>query len=256
LCTAWIEKHHVGADGQEWTLSPIGRVLVAGRAVWFYAAKIVWPSKADVHLPALDDRLLRSRGRYLFPAAAVALLATLFVMRKRWGRGPLVAALLFCGTLVPALGFIDVYPMRYSFVADHFQYAASIALIVALVAGISRVLPHRLFTLAGCAFTLLFGWITFHQAGIYQNPGTLWTDTLAKNPGCWMGETNLAVYLNDCGDSAAAIAHAKRSLAIKPDHAEGYNTLGVVLAKLGQTAEAEQQYAAALRSKPNLSRHT
>ena len=42
------------------------------------------------------------------------------------GRGPLVAVLFFAGTLGPALGFINVYPMRYSFVADHFQYLASI----------------------------------------------------------------------------------------------------------------------------------
>ena len=32
--------------------------------------------------------------------------------------------------------FFDVYPMRFSFVADHFQYLASIGVIVLIVAGI------------------------------------------------------------------------------------------------------------------------
>jgi tetratricopeptide (TPR) repeat protein len=219
--------------------------------VWFYAAKLIWPTKLTFIYPRWEIDA-SAAWQYLYPATAAALVATLFVMRKRWGRGPLVAALLFGGTLLPALGFFDVYPMRSSFVADHFQYAASIALIVAVVAGATKILPHRLFTLTGCAFTLLLASLTYHQAKVYRDAGTLWTDTLAKNPDCWMGENNLASFLHDSGDSAGAIEHARRSLAIKPDHAEAYNTLGVVMARLGRTAEAEHNYAAALRSKPKL----
>src|SRR5206468_6511630 len=40
--TAWIEKHHVGAKGEAWNLSLVERCLVAGRALWFYAGKLVW----------------------------------------------------------------------------------------------------------------------------------------------------------------------------------------------------------------------
>ena len=32
---------------------------------------------------------------------------------------------MFCLALGPALGFVNVYPFKYSFVADHFQYLAS-----------------------------------------------------------------------------------------------------------------------------------
>ena len=34
-----------------------------------------------------------------------------------------------CGTLFPALGFVNVFPFRYSFVADHFQYLASMPIL-------------------------------------------------------------------------------------------------------------------------------
>ncbi|HQR68590.1 MAG TPA: O-GlcNAc transferase, partial [Thermoanaerobaculia bacterium] len=37
LLTIWLETHHVGATGEAWELSPLGRVLLAGRVVWFYA---------------------------------------------------------------------------------------------------------------------------------------------------------------------------------------------------------------------------
>ena len=40
-----------------------------------------------------------------------------------------MAVLFFAITLVPALGFFDVFPFRYSYVADHFQYIASLGLI-------------------------------------------------------------------------------------------------------------------------------
>jgi len=40
LATAWLEAAHVGASGEEWSLSPVGRCLVAARALWFYLGKL------------------------------------------------------------------------------------------------------------------------------------------------------------------------------------------------------------------------
>ena len=42
-------------------------------------------------------------------------------------RAPLTAFLIFCGTLFPVLGFHNVYPFRYSYVADHFAYHPDLA---------------------------------------------------------------------------------------------------------------------------------
>ena len=38
--TVWTETHVVGAVGEDWALTPIQRLLVAGRALWFYAGKL------------------------------------------------------------------------------------------------------------------------------------------------------------------------------------------------------------------------
>ncbi|MBU0640698.1 MAG: hypothetical protein KKB50_17685 [Planctomycetes bacterium] len=40
LVTVWMEKHHVGAQGELWHLALAERLLVAGRAAWFYAGKL------------------------------------------------------------------------------------------------------------------------------------------------------------------------------------------------------------------------
>jgi hypothetical protein len=91
----------VGAQGEEWALSFLDRCLVAGRALWFYAGKLVWPYKLTFIYPRwqIDAGLW---WQYLFPAAAVAVIFILWVMRRRIGKGPLVAVLFFAGTLVPA----------------------------------------------------------------------------------------------------------------------------------------------------------
>src|SRR5205085_235931 len=65
---------------------------------------------------------------WLAVVGVVAVIAALWSLRHRIGRGPLVAVLFFIGTMFPALGFISFFPMRYSLVADHFQYLAEIGI--------------------------------------------------------------------------------------------------------------------------------
>ena len=134
LTTAWIERTLLGARGAEFEFSLVERVLIAGRAIWFYLATLAWPSRLIFIYPRWEV----SEGvwwQYLFPAGVVALVAAAWLVRKR-SRAPLAVLLLFSGTLFPVLGFFNVYPFRFSFVADHFQYLASAAVIVLFSAAV------------------------------------------------------------------------------------------------------------------------
>jgi hypothetical protein len=51
LLTAWVEHREVGAAGPEWSLSIAQRILIAGRAVWHYALKIVFPHRLTFIYP-------------------------------------------------------------------------------------------------------------------------------------------------------------------------------------------------------------
>ncbi len=215
LGTAWMEKHHVGAVGVEWDFSPVERVLIAGRAVWFYAAKLLWPYPLAFFYPrfTIDDH---QPWQYLFPTAALLLIATLWGMRRRIGRGPLAAVLIFGGVLVPALGFVDVYPMRFSFVADHFQYHASIALL-ALVAAIAadvyaRLSAHRrpIALAAGMAVLTALAVLTYQRSQVFYDAERLYRDTIAKNPTGPTAYANLAVYLESVGKYAEALSPAQK----------------------------------------------
>ena len=253
LATVYVEKHHVGARGMDWTLTPAERVLIAGRAVWFYAAKLVWPENLTFIYPrwTIDAG---SALAWLFPGAAVAALGALWAARGRLGRGGVVAALFFGGTLVPALGFFDVYPMRYSFVADHFQYVASLGVLALLGALGARAAaraepPIR----AGAALAVLavLAALTFRQARIYENLETLWRDTLAKNPGAWMAHHNLGGLMEQQGRDDEALALYAQALQLKPDFADVLNNMGNIYARRGRSDEAIRSYGESLRLLPD-----
>jgi tetratricopeptide (TPR) repeat protein len=253
--TMWMEKHHVGA-GEDWTLSMVQRCLLAGRALWFYVGKLCWPHPLTFIYPRWVINA-RAWWQYLFPMAALVVPITLWLLRRRIGRGPLVATLYFEGTLVPALGFFDLYPFRYSFVADHFQYLACIGPI-ALVVNAGAMIYRRsagqwsqLVTLAAAAALLMLGVSTRRQGLIYNDPETLWRDTLAKNPDAWMAHNNLGLVLTDQGRVEEAIAEYRASLRIKPDHWGAHYNLANALVTQGKLADAITEYQVVLRAEPN-----
>jgi Flp pilus assembly protein TadD len=256
LVTVWMEKRHVGAAGAEWSLSFIQRCLLAGRAVWFYAGKLVWPANLTFIYPRweIDATVL---WQYFFPLAGFGLLIVMWWVRGKIGRGPLVAALIFVVGLGPALGFVDVYPFRYSFVADHFQYLACIGLIV-LITGISATIlqqagrwGHDLGSGAGVAVLAGLGFLTWQQTHIYRDVETLWRDTLRKNPQAWMAHDNLAIELTKAGRLNEAIQHFQYTLNVRPNDEDAHYNFGLALWQQGLKQEAMEHWRHALEIKPD-----
>ena len=107
-------------------------MLIAGRALWFYAGKLLWPLELAVIYP-LWEIDARSLAGWAYVVAAAGLALLLWLGRERIGRGPLAGAMYFALTLGPVLGFVDFGYMQFSFVADRFQYLAGIAVLAVLI---------------------------------------------------------------------------------------------------------------------------
>jgi tetratricopeptide (TPR) repeat protein len=247
--TASLERTHVGAVGVHWDQTFAERVLIAGRALWFYAGKLLvpWPLVFIYPRWSLD---VGSIAQWLFPVAAALAGAGLLAAVRRLGRAPFAAALAFAVTLAPALGFVNVYPMRYSFVADHFAYLASIPFLALAVAMAARHLTGSPGRLLAASVALVLVALTWSRATAFHDAGALWRDTLAKNPEATIAYVNLGYQTYEAGRPAEALALYDRGLALEPDAADLLNDRGLALGALGRTEEAIASYERARRADP------
>ena len=256
MLAMWWERYHQGTSRAVFTfLSPIERVLVASRAVWFYLSKLIWPSNLTFIYPRWDiapTHLLN----YAWLLAGVIACGALYFLRRYWGRSVEVAAGFFVVTLSPVLGFIMLYTFRYTFVADHYQYLACIGPIALASAGLANLADTfksgraLILSTALCVVAVL-ATLTWRQAAMYGDIDTLWRTTLARNSGCWMAHNNLGMVLFEKGQLDEAIRHYRRTLEMQPDFWDADYNLGTALLGKGQVDEAIFYCDKAVRMEPN-----
>ena len=252
LLTAKFERELIGAQGADFALDAVQRCLLAGRVFWFYLGKLAWPGNLVFVYPRWNVDLAQL-WQWLFPLCGLALLAALVWWRTR-SRGPLAAALLFGGTLFPVLGFVNVYPFVFSFVADHFQYLASLACFALAAAGLMRFsarLPRWGRVAAATTLLAVLGGLTWTQGAMYQDSFTLFQATVARNPDAWLAHNNLAVLLTDAGRVEEALPHLEQVLRLRPKDAIAESNVGDDLTRLGRPLEAIPHLARALALQPN-----
>ena len=300
--TAWVERVFIGAQGADYQsaviLTPFTRVLLAGHVIWFYLGKLIWPA----HLIFIYQHWSISASDpwdYVYTIGVFALLIVLvrFAL-KPWNgrapdtfsRAPLAGFLLFCGTLFPVLGFANVYPFMFSYVADHFQYLASLGIIVPVAAGLTlwvnqlSVENKGMSAAIGGVLLALMGFLSWMQCSMYADAETLYRTTIKRNPSCWMAHNNLGAILLNQGKVSEAQAQFEEALKIRPaypdaqsnecsvlirtgryqealehgiealklrESAENENNCAIALADLGRTSEAINHYLIALKIRPN-----
>ncbi len=245
LFSAWVERTFVGAQGAAFLLTPVQRVLIAGRAICFYAGKLLWPVNLTSFYPhwKLDPA---EWWQWLFPASVLALGIGLGLAARRY-RGPLASLLIFSGTLFPILGFLNVYFFRYSYVADHFQYLSSLAIIVPVTSLLARVAsrlasgkaPNAAFLVA---LILVPGVLTWRQSHTYRDLDTFYRESLLRNPATWVAHYNRGLLLADMpGRLPDAVAEYQEALKLTagpdildpdPRYVTVRNNLGIALSRM------------------------
>jgi tetratricopeptide (TPR) repeat protein len=255
--TAEHEKDIVlwGDIGPNWQLSFADRILIAGRALWFYMGKILWPHPLVFNYPRwnLDAG---SITQWLWPLAALVGAGWLIYHARRGRRGLLAGGLFYAVALFPALGFVNVAPMRFSFVADHFAYLASLAVMTVavglVVEGFDRLRgrrgeaavqaasppgspgrtgsPHgqgalevpaaslpKLALAILAVMLIVLGGLTWKQTSIYRDIEFLWRDTIAHYPESHLARINLGVLLRRRGEIEEARTQFAQVLKDWPD---------------------------------------
>lgn len=285
LVSIWWEKHL--GDYQEpfpIAFTPVERLLIASRAIWFYVGKLLLPANLTFSYPLWQINPDRVR-QYVPVAACLVAVVLLWQWRNKVGRGALAGILFFVATLSPLLGLVVEGTFHYTYVADHYQYAASIGLIAVVVALTWRWLAtSAIWKPLQVMLLLSLAALTWRQCGVYHNLISLWKDTLAKNPNSWMAHHNLGIeyfergqedlaikeyrtavklYPQGCPEQSdlgtalleqghydEAIEHLKKALAINPRHFPAQNNLALAYSRIGNYPQAELHFKAALKLDP------
>src|SRR5271166_4540651 len=155
------------------------------------------------------------------------------------------------------LGFVNVFPFIFSYVADHFQYLASIGIITACSAGAAMLAARAGPSVrsAGRALAALLvaalAVLSAAQSRTYSDRYTLYETTIERNPRCWMAHNNLGLWYEERGDLKAAIAQYEEALRLKEDYASVHNNLGGILRTMpGRSDEAFEHIREAVRLEP------
>jgi tetratricopeptide (TPR) repeat protein len=257
LFSSWVERVYGHAVGPDFTTSPAGRLLVAGRSIAFYAGKLSWPAGLNFIYPRWMINPADGR-QWLYPAGVALFGAALWWLRGRW-RGPLAVFLFFTGSLFPVLGFVNLYGARFSWVWDHWQYLADlgpIAFAAALLASAWRRLKGGARFLGAALVAILLatlGLLTTAHARMFRDDPTLYRTTIERNPGCWMAHYNLGlIWSQTPGRLDEAITEFRESIRLEPDLVEAHDNLGNALLRTPNGIEdAIAQYREAIRLDPS-----
>jgi tetratricopeptide (TPR) repeat protein len=252
LFTAHLERARVGAHGADFDWSLPFRVLVAGRAFFFYLGKLLLPIDLAFFYPRWDIDP-RSPLAWAYPVAAAALFAAALHLhrRGRLGAGPLAALIAYGALIFPALGFFNVYFMRFAYVQDHFAYLASMPFLALVAAGLTRLVervPRAWPAIGGVPAVLALG--AAREAATFHDYETLFRAALERNPAAWVASYNLGLYEQKNNRSADAVPLLRAALSAQPEDPEILGALGTALAESGQIREAGSLLAEAARRAP------
>jgi tetratricopeptide (TPR) repeat protein len=265
--TAWLERTHVGAEGTAFNWTIIERFLIAGAAFWSYVFALIWPVGFSFVYPRWTVHA-DAWWPWVVTCCAIAVPVAIAVRYRRMS-APLVAVLFFGGTLLPALGFVNVYPMRYSFVADHFQYLASLGLLTLAAAwwmqprpaedanfgALSPLrIPLRVRERIAAVVLVVAAVLTWQRQSVFHDSWALWSDTLRKNPTSMIANIQMGRLAAQRGDLVAAEQCFREGIRCRTDDLETHEfqtNLAHALSRQGRLAEAAAEFHEALKRKPD-----
>jgi Tfp pilus assembly protein PilF len=257
ITTVWFQTHRVFGGEEAAAESLALRIAAAGSAIWFYAGKAIAPLDLSIIYPRTspDPATLLA---WLPLVALIATFAAAVATCGGFGRPILFAGTVFVVMLIPVLGLVEMYYLRYSRVADHWQYLALPAMLALFVGaatnGLRRLGPPAVAIALAALAIVGAGALSVRQAAAYRDAGTLWRTVLARNPEAWVAHNGLGTWLGAHGDHPGAIEHFERSyraaLAVRADYADARADLGRLLAQQGRIPDAIAELRTAVQAQP------
>jgi tetratricopeptide (TPR) repeat protein len=184
--------------------------------------------------------------------------------------------------IFPALGFFNIYFMRFAYAQDHFQYLAGMPVLALVAAGAdlglervsafavsragpdtrrrkrraspakrARELASRIRVPLGAVALAALAVASASKSLAFQDYETLFLTALEKNPDAWAASFNLGVFYREQQRYDRAIPLYREALRVRPDDPDLVLNFGGALAESGNLAEALPVFEKAVRLRPD-----
>jgi tetratricopeptide (TPR) repeat protein len=227
------------------------RLIIAGKDIWFYLRTLVVPYPLMAIYPRWTYDPANAVN-YVPAGAAIAVGIVLFLLRRRITRWPLGAWLFFVITLSPALGFVNFTTMRFTFVADHYQYLAFVGIVLLVSESLGNALrnhssPRRFLVLACLSAEV---GLSLFYASLFQTNMKLWSWNVAHNPNAFAAQHNLGAAYMSAGQPEEGMRHIEIALHEAPDDSEIQLTVGEMALQANHYDEAIDHLLKAVALRP------
>jgi tetratricopeptide (TPR) repeat protein len=214
------------------------RIVNAICSYLIYIEKMFWPVNLAVFYPHPAGYLPDSRA--VVPAIAIILITVFVIYYGRRYKYLWMGWLWYLGTLVPAIGIVQVSSQGS---ADRYTYVSYMGLFIIVAFGAADLLRNVsykkfIFTAAGLALLAGCALVTSAQLKYWKNSFTLF-------------ERALQVEESSYGTGNRAAGYLSESLINVPNSPIIYNNFGNALRQMGRLDEAIKYYRFALRLDPS-----
>jgi Tfp pilus assembly protein PilF len=237
---AWRERTGAGAHGAAYHFSISQHLVIAGKDLWFYAGKLLWPHPLLMVYPRWHVHAFTSAD-LLYPMAAALVAVACLALCKRLGRGLFAAIAIYAIMVSPSLGFVAFAGMVSTFVADHYFYLGSIPLIVLLVQAGDRVLEKlsqrrpdaekvlisgqrvsdtgpagglSVSPLVAAGALVALGAVSFGQCMVYVPPLRIWQHELQYDKQCFKAYEIMAIHEHDHHHFRRELVYCRKANAL------------------------------------------
>ncbi|HBF35302.1 TPA: hypothetical protein DDW35_12145 [Candidatus Sumerlaeota bacterium] len=246
-----------------WVTPPLGiaplswmeKIILVGRNWCFYASKLVWPLEHVAVYPKWDINPHHAI-LFCFPATMVLVLAALWILRNRIGRGPFAATAFYTLTLSPILGLISWSLLKTTYVQDHYQYIASIGPFLLGAYAFEMYAPRwfrfvkkpEIVAYAPLSIFLLIplSVLANYHAALYHDRETLFRENYRRYPTATSVALQYASGLLNNRKTMSAYPIIDHAIALDPQLAANWQVKGNILYNLNRLSEARTVYERAL----------
>ena len=214
-----------------------------------YAGMSFWPTDLCVMYPHPGQW---PAGTVAAAALALAIVSVLTLWRRQSLPYLAVGWFWFLGTLVPAIGLVQVGRQA---LADRYTYIPSIGFWLAVVWGAGKLTEkwrnrETLTWAAGATAIIVCIVLTVRQIGCWKNTEALYAHARNVTPRNWIATACLAAELQSEGKADEAVAMYLEALQFNPHRTEVRCKLGDLLFERRRVDEALAQFQKAIELDP------